>query len=309
MANRGWTRRETLETLAAGALLWPLPAFGISRTQQQMLTRSIPSTGENLPAVGLGTWQTFDVGGSAGDRGDVREVLRLFVQHGGSLVDSSPMYARAEGVVGDLATELGVAHQLFQATKVWTRGRGEGIRQMEQSFDRMRVQTMDLMQIHNLVDWRTHLATLREWKARGRIRYIGITHYVVDAFDELEQIIGSEDLDFVQLNFSIATRAAERRMLPYAAERGVAVIVNRPYESGALFRQARGHELPDWAAEFDCASWGQFFLKYILSEPHVSCVIPATSDPRHLVDNMRAGYGRLPDTAMRQRMVQHLEEL
>jgi diketogulonate reductase-like aldo/keto reductase len=219
------------------------------------------------------------------------------------------MYARAEGVVGDLATELGVAHQLFQATKVWTRGRGEGIRQMEQSFDRMRVQTMDLMQIHNLVDWRTHLATLREWKARGRIRYIGITHYVVDAFDELEQIIGSEDLDFVQLNFSIATRAAERRMLPYAAERGVAVIVNRPYESGALFRQARGHELPDWAAEFDCASWGQFFLKYILSEPHVSCVIPATSDPRHLVDNMRAGYGRLPDTAMRQRMVQHLEEL
>lgn len=308
MPHRGWTRREALEALAAGALLWPAPAFA-SRQQDQMLARPIPSTGETLPAVGLGTWQTFDVGTSAEERRDVRAVLRLFVQHGGALVDSSPMYARAEGVVGSLATELGVVQDLFHATKVWTRGRGEGMRQMEQSFDRMRVQTMDLMQIHNLVDWRTHLATLREWKARGRIRYIGITHYVVDAFDELEQIIGSEDLDFVQLNFSIATRAAERRMLPYAAERGVAVIVNRPYESGALFRQTRGHELPDWAEEFDCTTWGQFFLKYILSEPHVTCVIPATSDPRHVVDNMRAGYGRMPDAAMRQRMVRHLERL
>lgn len=307
MLEAQWTRRDVVRTLAA-AMAWR-GAGPIVAQRTPMLTRAIPASDERLPAVGLGTWQTFDVADTAGARRDVREVLRLFVDHGGALVDSSPMYARAESVVGDLATELAVGPRLFHATKVWTRGRNEGIRQLEQSFERMRVRTMDLMQIHNLVDWRIHLGTLREWKAQGRIRYTGITHYVVRAFDDLERIITSEDIDFVQLNFSIVTREAEHRLLPLAADRGVAVIVNRPYESGALFRRVRGHQLPNWAAEFDCASWGQFFLKYILSEPHVTCVIPATSDPRHLVDNMTAGYGRLPDTAMRERMVQHLESL
>ena len=180
---------------------------------------------------------------------------------------------------------------------------------MRRSLQRMRVQAMDLMQVHNLVDWSTQLATLREWKASGRIRYSGITHYRVDAYDDLERIIRAEKPDFVQLNFSILTRAAEQRLLPFAADRGVAVIINRPYEGGSLFRMVRGREVPAWADEFDCDSWGQFFLKYILSEPNVTCVIPATSNPDHLVDNMGAGYGRLPDAATRERMVRHLESL
>ena len=304
---RDWTRRDVVKTLAMSGVASHIGLY--DQVSQEMLVRSIPSTSEPLAAVGLGTWQTFDVDQSGPERDRLREVLRLFVEHGGQLVDSSPMYGRAESVVGDLATELGIGRFLFYATKVWTRGQEDGIAQMRRSLQRMRVQAMDLMQVHNLVDWSTQLATLREWKASGRIRYSGITHYRVDAYDDLERIIRAEKPDFVQLNFSILTRAAERRLLPFAADRGVAVIINRPYEGGSLFRMVRGHEVPAWAAEFDCDSWGQFFLKYILSEPNVTCVIPATSNPDHLVDNMGAGYGRLPDAATRERMVRHLESL
>ena len=304
---RDWTRRDVVKTLAMSGVAGHIGLY--DQMSQEMLTRSIPSTNEPLAAVGLGTWQTFDVDQSGSERDRVREVLRLFVEQGGQLVDSSPMYGNAEGVVGDLATELGIGRFLFYATKVWTRGQEDGIAQMRRSLRRMRVQAMDLMQVHNLVDWSTQLATLREWKASGRIRYSGITHYRVDAYDDLERIIRAEKPDFVQLNFSILTRAAEQRLLPFAADRGVAVIINRPYEGGSLFRMVRGREVPAWAAEFDCDSWGQFFLKYILSEPNVTCVIPATSNPDHLVDNMGAGYGRLPDAATRERMVRHLESL
>lgn len=271
-----------------------------------MRTRPIPSTGEALPVVGLGTWQTFDVG--PGGMDPLREVLRRFAEGGGRLIDSSPMYGRSETVAGDLARELGLTGDLFMATKVWTRGRDDGIRQMEASMDAMGVSTMDLMQVHNLVDLDTHLATLRDWKASGRIRYLGITHYQTRAFDRLEALIRSEDLDFVQLNYSLAVRDAEDRLLPTAADHGTAVIINRPYEGGSLFRAVRGQALPEWAAELDIGSWGQFFLKYLLGAEEVTCVIPATSNPGHVQDNVGAGHGRLPTPEERRRMVAWFEE-
>jgi diketogulonate reductase-like aldo/keto reductase len=236
-------------------------------------------------------------------------VLRLFVDHGGSLVDSSPMYGPSEGVVGDLAEELGITPKLFMATKVWTSGRDSGIRQMEESFRLMKVKRMDLMQIHNLQDWKTHAKTLHEWKAAGKIRYTGITHYHSGAYDDLERILKTKAFDFVQFNYSISEREAERSVLPLARDTGTAVIVNRPFAQASLFSRVRGKEVPAWAAEFDCKSWGQFFLKYILSNEAVTCVIPATSKPHHLVDNMTAGVGRLPDAAMRKRMVDHIDSL
>ncbi len=308
------SRREFLRAGAAGLALVPIgfgprngAALDLSPVPSQvssMHARPIPSSGEPLPIVGLGTWQAFDVGGSEPELEPRREVLRLLVERGGRLVDSSPMYGRSEEVVGRLSSELRIQDRLFFATKVWTRGRDAGIRQMETSMDRMRARPMDLMQVHNLVDVGRHLETLREWKSAGRIRYLGVTHYQVGAYDQLMALIRSENLDFVQFNYSIATREAERRLLPLAADHGTAVIVNRPYEGGELFRRIRGRQLPAWAAEFDCGSWGQFFLKYVLAAPEVTCAIPGTSDPEHLLDNVAAGYGRLPDAATRRRMAE-----
>jgi diketogulonate reductase-like aldo/keto reductase len=252
--------------------------------------------------VGLGTWRTFDVGASAAEREPLREVLQRFVALGGRVVDSSPMYGTAEAVVGDLAADLGLRDSLFLATKVWTSGREAGMAQMEQSLRRLRVARLDVMQIHNLLDWRVHLKTLRAWKQEGRIRYLGITHYTAGAYDELERVMRSEPLDFLQINYSLGEREAERRVLPLARDRGLAVLVNRPFQEGDLFRKVRGHEVPSWAADFDGESWAQFFLKWILAHPAVTCVIPATSRPTHLIDNMRAGQGRLPDGATRERM-------
>jgi diketogulonate reductase-like aldo/keto reductase len=271
--------------------------------------RPILSSGEMLPVVGLGTYQSFDVGAGASERDPLKEVLRLFVQQGGKLVDSSPMYGPSESVVGDLAAELGIIGRLFMATKVWTSGRDAGIRQMEESLRRMKVPRMDLMQIHNLMDWKTHLGTLQQWKAAGRIRYIGITHYHSGAYAELERLMRTKDFEFVQFNYSIAEREAEERILPLARDLGIAVIVNRPFAQASLFSRVRGKELPAWAAEFDCKSWGQFFLKYIISHPAVTCVIPATGKPNHLLDNMMAGIGRLPDAAMRKRMVEYMNSI
>ena len=271
--------------------------------------RPVPRTGELLPVAGLGTYQSFDVGNGAGAREALKEVLRLFAQHGGALVDSSPMYGSSESVVGDLAAGLGITGQLFMATKVWTSGRDAGVRQMEESMRRMKVARMDLMQIHNLLDWRTHLKTLQEWKASGRIRYTGITHYHSGAYGDLERLMKTREFDFVQFNYSMAEREAEERILPVAQETGTAVIVNRPFAQASLFSRVRGKELPSWSAEFDCKSWGQFFLKYILSHPAVTCVIPATSKPNHLVDNMMAGIGRLPDATMRKRMAEYMDKL
>lgn len=293
------SRRAVLRLMAAAAAVPPAGAGAASA----LLQRPIPSSGETIPAIGLGTWRTFDVGKSTGERAPLREVLESFVALGGRVIDSSPMYGSAEQVAGDLGADLGVLDKLFVATKVWTSGREAGIRQMEQSLRLLRVKRLDLMQIHNLVDWRTHLRTLREWKEAGRLRYLGVTHYTASAYDELERVLRGEALDFVQVNYSLGEREAERRVLPLARDRGIAVLVNRPFSEGGLFQRVRGQALPPWAAEIGCASWAQVFLKWILAHPAVTCAIPATSRPEHLVDNMKAGIGTLPDEAVREKMV------
>ncbi len=276
---------------------------------QSLSKRPIPSSGVALPVIGLGTYRAFDVVQSPNEYAPLIEVLRTFTAGGASLIDSSPMYGRAESVIGDVANHAQLADKLFYATKVWTSGREAGIKQMNESFRRMRVATVDLMQIHNLVDWRTHTKTLQEWKAQGRVRYLGITHYHEGAYGDLERLLKTKAYDFVQLNFSIAERVAEENLLPLALELGIAVIVNRPFAQANLFRLVKGKPLPEWAAEFDCASWGQFFLKFILAHQAVTCVIPATGDPRHMADNLLAGHGRLPEPKMRQRMIAAMEEL
>lgn len=300
----GLSRRDLLRLgvgLGAGAVM-PRRARAAG---EPLIERAIPRTAEKLPAIGLGTWQTFDVAGDAKELAAARSVLQRFAELGGRVVDSSPMYGSAESVVGDLAAELGLQKTLFLATKVWVTGRDEGIRQMETSLQRMRAARMDLMQVHNLVDVATHLATLRESKRAGKIRYLGVTHYHSGAYPELERLLKREKLDFVQLNYSLAEPEAERRLLPLAAETGTAVIVNRPFATGAMFSQMKGKPLPAWAAEIGCRSWGQFFLKWILGHPAVTCVIPATRNPKHLEDNMGAGRGPLPDAAARKRMAEH----
>jgi aryl-alcohol dehydrogenase-like predicted oxidoreductase len=300
-------RRRLLQAIASGAALTIM-----NKTSAQSpgpLKRPIPRSGEMLPAVGVGTWQTFDVGPKAPERAELKEVLQLLVDAGGSVVDSSPMYGQSEGVVGDLAAELRLREKLFYATKVWTSGREAGIRQMEDSFRRMRTQRMDLMQVHNLLDLAVHTKTLREWKSAGRIRFVGITHYHDGAHAELEKIVKTRDWDFVQFNYSMAERGAEARLLPACIDSGTAVLVNRPYSQGGLFPRVKGKPLPDWAAEFDCTSWGQFFLKYLLGHPAVTCVIPGTSRADHMKDNAKAGMGRLPDAAMRRRMAEYLDRL
>lgn len=274
-----------------------------------MLTRAIPSSGEKLPVIGLGTWKVFDVGDSAEARTPLEEVLRTFVQHGGRVIDSSPMYGKSEEVIGALAAKLQLRDKLFFATKVWTRGQQTGIESMERSFARMQTKRVDLMQVHNLVDVATQLATMRDWKAQGRIRYLGITHYESGAFADVEKILRSEKLDFLQINYSMMEREAEQRILPLARERGVAVIINRPFGGGDLFKKARAKSLPDWAAEFDCRSWAQFFLKWIVANSAVTCAIPATGNVQHLEDNLQGGVGRMPDAKMRQRMVEFAASL
>jgi len=300
------SRRTVLKLLAGVPAMTVIPP---TRAAGTPLKRPIPKTGELLHAIGLGTWQTFDVGGDAIGRAAAREVLALFVKAGGQMVDSSPMYGSSESVVGDLAADLGLEKSLFLATKVWTAGREAGIRQMEESLRRMRAKRIDLMQVHNLTDVNTQLKTLREWKEQGQIRYLGITHYHEGAYAELERLIKSEKLDFAQFNYNVVSTAAEGRLLPVCAEYQTAVIVNRPFEEGDLFRRVKGRDLPKWAAEFDCNSWARFFLKFILSHPAVTCAIPATRNPDYLVDNMGAALGRLPDAAMRRRMVQHMRNL
>jgi diketogulonate reductase-like aldo/keto reductase len=300
------TRREATRLIGAGAagLLFPPSRMRAADESSTMLMRGIPSSGEKLPVIGLGTWRTFDVDLTADIRRQLDEVLSLFVKLGGRVIDTSPMYGRAEEVIGDLTATLGIRDGLFLATKVWTRGKESGIKSMERSMALLRTKRIDLMQVHNLLDVHTHLATLREWKQQGRIRYLGITHYEAGAFGDVEKIMRSEKLDFVQINYSLMEREAEQRILPLAQERGIAVVVNRPFGAGDLFGKVRSKPLPDWAAEFDCRSWAQFFLKWIVAHPAVTCAIPATDKPGHLGDNMQGGMGRLPDANMRRRMVE-----
>ena len=259
-----------------------------------------------LPKIGLGTWQTFDAGNDSAARAPLREVLQLL---DGNVVDSSPMYGSSESVAGDLIAELGMRDRLFIATKVWTSGREDGIAQMETSFKRLRVKVMDLMQVHNLVDVATHTKTLQEWKQQGRLRYIGITHYISSAYAQVERWLKTGAHDFLQINYSLGEREAENRVLPLAAERNVRVIINRPFAEGALFRRTKGKSLPPWAAELGIASWAQYFLKWIVSHPAVTCAIPGTGRPDHMRDNLAAGRGPMPDATARRRMVEYFDGL
>ena len=305
------TRREATKVIGgtAAGLFLPITARAANESSSAMMTRSIPSSGEKLPVIGLGTWQAFDVGLTADSRRQLEDVLSLFVKFGGRVIDSSPMYGRAEEVIGDLTATLGIRDKLFLATKVWTHGKEIGGKSMERSMALLRTKRIDLMQVHNLVDVHTHLVTLREWKEQGRIRYAGITHHEAGAFDEMEKLMRSEKLDFVQINYSLMEPEAEHSLLPLAQERGIAVLVNRPFGAGDLFDKVRSKPLPDWASEFDCRSWAQFFLKWIVAHSAVTCAIPATNKPRHLEDNMQGGMGRLPDPKTRRRMVEFVSSL
>jgi diketogulonate reductase-like aldo/keto reductase len=272
-------------------------------------TRIFPQDKVNLTKIGLGTWQTFDAGNDSAARAPLREVVRVFAAAGHGVVDSSPMYGSSESVAGDLIAELGVRDKLFIATKVWTSGREEGIAQMETSFQRLRVKVMDLMQVHNLVDVATQTKTMQGWRDQGRIRHLGITHYTASAYGEVERWMKTGAYDFVQVNYSLAERDAEKRILPLAAERKMNVIINRPFAEGALFRRTKGKPLPAWAAELGIASWAQYFLKWIVSHPAVTCAIPGTGRPEHMRDNLAAARGPFPDTAARRRMAEYLDSL
>jgi diketogulonate reductase-like aldo/keto reductase len=292
-------RRTCLHNLSALSLL-PLM---MSMQQKKVIKRIIPSSNEQLTAVGVGTWRTFDAGDASSEREPLKGVLKTLIEKSGSVIDSSPMYGRSERVVGELSTELSLNSKLFIATKVWTSGEQAGIQQMNNSFSLLKRDKIDLMQVHNLVDWQTHLKTLRKWKETGKIRYIGITHYLESAYSTIEDILKSNTLDFLQINYSLVSRTAAERLFPLAKEKQVAIIINQPFEGGALFGTVKGKQLPAWAGEFDCSSWAQFFLKFILSNSTVTCVIPGTDRPDHMVDNMAAAYGELPSEKHRLEMI------
>jgi diketogulonate reductase-like aldo/keto reductase len=303
------TRRQFLKSTAAASLAYSLLPQIVSATEARVIKKTIPSSGERLSVIGLGTSRTLDVSTSESSISPLVEVIQAFFDQGGQLIDSSPMYGNAESVTGALLEQAKNKQGLFTATKVWTNGKDEGMAQMQRSMERIGVNTIDLMQIHNLRDWRVHIETLVDWKARGKIRYIGITTSHGRSHKDLEKIMQQLPLDFVQFSYNITNRVAEQRLLPIARERGIATLINRPFQRGSLFRLVKGEPLPEWATEIDCASWGQFFLKFIASHPGVTCIIPATSKLKHMVDNMTAGYGRLPDERTRQRMIEYVEWL
>jgi len=304
MTIGSWSRRDVLSAAIALGLV---PEASFSEFEK-MLTRPIPGTDESIPVVGLGTWEVFDVAGSREEIAARREIVDMLVESGGSLIDSSPMYNRSEGLVGDIIKASGNRDDLFLATKVWTNGKSRGESQMQRSADLMNAGVIDLMQVHNLRDVDVHMATIREWQQEGRIRYNGITHYAARAHRSMESAMQEYKPQFIQINYSFGEREAEQRVLPLAQELGMAVLINRPFMEGRLFSAVRGRALPDWATDF-AQSWAQFFLKFIVSHPAVSCVIPATSKPHHMTDNLGAGFGTLPDAATRQRMTAFWDSL
>lgn len=283
--------------LAAGAAAGLLFGGRAVAAAPVMQRRPIPTSGESLPVIGLGTYRVFDVAPGSTEYARLPGVLEALFAAGGSVIDSSPMYGRAEETTGELLAAAGSRRQAFVASKVWVEGRDAGRRQMDASLRLLRAEPLDLMQVHNLVDWRNQLATLREWKQAGRIRYIGVTHYHASAYDELAAVLRAERLDFLQINYSLDEREAERLILPLAAERGLAVLINRPFGGGGLLRRLRDRPLPAWAAEIEATSWAQLLLKFVLGQPAVTCVIPATSRPEHMADNAAAGVGRIPEPA------------
>jgi aryl-alcohol dehydrogenase-like predicted oxidoreductase len=316
---RLFTRREVLAMtagLGAASALGIAPARAATAPAQPVLTRPIPRTGERLAVVGLGTAIVFDIGDDAAPRAERRAVIETLLAGGARLIDTAPSYGAAESVVGDLLADLKARDKAFVATKVRAAGRDRAIAEMQQSQRRLRTEKIDLMQIHNVGfvgrgEIAEQLALLREWKARGVFRYIGVTHSQSQARanDRLIEILRTEKLDFIQVNYSMAERSVEERLLPAAADTGTAVLVNLPFARARLFRAVRGRPLPEWAAEFDATTWGQFFLKYILASEAVNCVIPGTDKPEYMVDNLNAGRGRLPDAAMRRRMTGHIDAL
>ncbi|MBX3239086.1 MAG: aldo/keto reductase [Chitinophagaceae bacterium] len=302
-------RKQAIQLLATSGAAWMSGGLQGFTPVSQMLARPIPSSNELLPVVGIGSWIQFDAGNNAKERENLTEVLRQVMNGGGKLIDSSPMYGSSEEVIGDLTQAMKTPDHFFYATKVWTSGKEAGIRQMEASFRKMKRKHMNLMQIHNLSDWETQLKTLVQWKKEGKIRYIGITHYTTSMHATLQRVFEKHPVDFVQFNYSILTRDAEKSILPAAMNKGVAVIINEPLEKGRLFSLVKDRALPAWAKDYDIHSWAQYFLKYIVSHPAVNCVIPGTSNPKHAADNMLAGYGRLPDESVRKKMVAYLENL
>lgn len=298
------TRREATKVLAgtaASLLVAPsLPA----QAKNSLLHRAIPSSGEMLPVIGLGTSRVFNAASSQAEREPLEQVVAMLVKMGGKMVDTAPAYGQSETVTGEIAAKLKVHDKLFLATKVGTTGKAEGVQQMERSLELLGKKPLDLIQVHNLTDWEVQLATMQDWKKQGRIRYTGITQSRTNMQGDVARALEKEKVDFVQINYSLMEREAEERVLPVAKERGVAVIVNRPFGRGDLFGRVRGKPLPEWAAAIDCKSWAQFFLKWIVAHPAVTCIIPATSKPHHMEDNMQAGLGRLPDEQMRRRMVE-----
>jgi aryl-alcohol dehydrogenase-like predicted oxidoreductase len=308
MQRESFTRREIIGLVAAGAVSG-LPSTARSADNARMVTRRISGTDDTVPVIGMGSSNTFDVGSGGAEREPLAEVLRIFTKAGGSVVDTSPMYGRSEEVLGDLFAQLELRPRIWLATKVWTRGRQAGAEQIADSMRKLRTDRLELLQIHNLLDWREHVPTLRGMKDSGKLRYTGITHYRADAHAEVERVLRAERFDWVQINYSLAEREAERSLFPYCQEHGIAVLANRPFADGALFDRTRGKTLPPWAAEIGCASWAQFFLRYAASHPAVTCVIPATAKPRHMQDNAAAGAVPLPDAAQRARMAEYFAAL
>ena len=301
------SRRAFVHSLAAAGVAAAVPnAFAATGP---ILMRAVPATGERIPAIGLGTWITFNVGRDRQRRDQRTKVMQAFFDLGGGMIDSSPMYGSSEDVIGYGLKRIANRKALFSATKVWTVLRALGVRQMNASRELWGVDRFDLMQIHNMLDWDAHIETLKEWKAQGRIRYIGMTTSHGERHDAMAKVMAAQPLDFVQFTYNILDREAERRLLPLAAERRLAVIINRPFRQGALIDAVKRHKLPAWAREIDCANWAQFLLKFIVSHPAVTCAIPATSRVDHMHENMGALHGRLPDQAMRQRMIRHVEAL
>jgi diketogulonate reductase-like aldo/keto reductase len=304
------TRRELIQRLlagSAGTALWPLVTP--RQLKGSILTRRVPSTGEALPVVGLGSWITFNVGDDRVARDNCADVMRAFFEAGGRLIDSSPMYGSSQAVIGYGLAKLRRPGTLFSAEKVWTASDRAGRRQLDESRRRWGVARFDLVQVHNLVNWEHHLPALFAMKAAGQIRYVGITTSEGRRHAQIEQLMRTQPLDFVQVTYNVLDREVEQRILPIARERGIAVIVNRPFREGALIRAVERHALPPWAREIDCANWAQFLLKFIVSHQAVTCAIPATSNVAHVRENMGAAYGRLPDDTTRRRMIAYVERL
>jgi len=307
--NKPVKRRQFLKSMMAAGVSLPLLNSPILAKDKPAIKKSIPKSGELIPVIGMGSSRTFDVYDDE-DLQKLLPVLQAFFDKGGALIDSSPMYGSSEKVIGDLLKQVKNKGALFSATKVWIDGKREGVSQMQNSMKLWGVNKFDLMQIHNLRDWEVHLDTLRQWKADGKIRYIGITTSHGRFHEDLENILETEDaFDFVQFSYNLANRDVEARLLPIAGEKGIATLINRPFQRGSMFSKVKGKPLPNWAKEFDCESWGQFFLKFVVSHPSVTCVIPATSKRHHMVDNMSAGFGGLPDAKTRQRMIEFFNAL